>query len=174
MDLVFAGQTQNENFASMRFRIVVKTNLWLLLQNSLVVIGVSASGAVAAALVVITLVRALLIPETPSEWGNWGAAYVLIFFIPVSLLLGGIAGCVAGLSWIGQHGNRRWETTTWAGVLLGLCVGLTCSSNFFGSSHYMNRLATVLVSTASATLAGTAISFFTAFRDAGRSKTDSH
>jgi hypothetical protein len=149
----------------MRFRITVNTKLCLFVQNCFVLIGVSASGAVAGALVVITLIRALFVPETTSEWNHLGAVYLLIFFVPASLLLGGIAGCVGAWSWVRQHTSRRWGTATWVGILLGLILGLTWSSTVFDNSDFPGKLLNVLVSAASATLVGTAVSYITAFRN---------
>jgi di/tricarboxylate transporter len=146
----------------MRFRIAVNTKLWLLVQNCFVVIGVTASGAVTGPLVVITLVNQFTMFR--------GVAYVLGLVIPVALLLGGIAGCVVGISWVRQHGSSRWGTATWAGMLLGLFLGLTGSSAFFGNSNFHGKLATVLVSAASATLVGTAVSYVAAFRNDSKNR----
>jgi di/tricarboxylate transporter len=150
----------------MRFRIAVNTKLWLLVQNCFVVIGVTASGAVTGPLVVFTLVRALF----ASEKLDLLAAILELVFIPVALLLGGIAGCVVGISWVRQHGSSRWGTATWAGMLLGLFLGLTGSSAFFGNSNFHGKLATVLVSAASATLVGTAVSYVAAFRNDSKNR----
>ncbi|MCH2202266.1 MAG: hypothetical protein MK102_09865 [Fuerstiella sp.] len=155
----------------MRFRIAVNTKLWLFVQNCFVVIGMSASGAVTGALVVITFVQVLFVPEkTTSEWDNVGAVYALVFFIPASLSLGGIAGFVAGMSWVRQHKSCRWGTATWAGIVLGLFLGLAWGSTLFRSQYFVNKIATVLVSASSATLTGSVASYVVAVRNNSKNR----
>ena len=171
--LISTGQMCSEVFVSMRFRIAVNTKMRLLVQNCLLVTGVSASGAIAAALVVIVFVQVVFVPDTTatSEWDNLGAAYLLFFLIPPALCLGGIAGFVAGMSRVRQHTRRRWGTATWAGIVLGLFLGLAWGSTLFRSHYFMNKLTTVLVSASSATLIGSAASYVAAIRNNSKNRT---
>ena len=171
LDLISTGQMCSEVFVSMRFRIAVNTKLWLFVQNCFVVIGLSASGAVAAALVLIAFVQVLFVPEkTTSEWDNLGAAYLLFFIIPPALCLGGIAGFVAGMSRVRQHTRRRWGTATWAGIVLGLLSGLAGGSTLFRSHYFMNKLTTVVVSASSATLIGSVASYVVSVRNNSKNR----
>ena len=152
----------------MTLRIRLNTNLRLLIQNCLAVAGMTASGAAVGAMVVIACLRAIF----GSDSQHLGILYLAMFLVPVALVVGGIAGACAGMSWVTRNGNRKWGIVTWAGILLGFLLGLTFSSTYFRSDHVTSQFAVVLISATSATTSAGAVRIIQSILPTGRSDTN--
>ena len=141
----------------MRFRVVMNVRAWLLLQNLLLTVGVSACGTVAGGLSVYLVLRALF--PFPRGMGSGVAGLWWVVFIAGGMLLGAIAGFVGHIFRIHPHDSKRWSPATWTGVFLGLLLGVVIGSTLFQRSDDLKIVLILVVSAACATLDGTAANF---------------
>jgi hypothetical protein len=102
--------------------------LLLAIQSVLLVIGVAALSGTAGGFLVF-LMMSCLFPTPKGE--NWGGAGVWLLALSCGGILAAIAGTSAAVTWIGQHGGRRWHPATWAGIAVGLVVALALSARSF-------------------------------------------
>jgi hypothetical protein len=92
-----------------------------ILQNILLMIGVTCLGTVLGSYALVCLIASLQRPGgQPAEEGYGQLLGVVFCGAPV----GAIAGLVGSLYWIvGRREQREWNAPMWLGVLLGLMAG---------------------------------------------------
>jgi hypothetical protein len=91
-------------------------------QNTLLLIGASALGAISCGPGLVYIVAATLLrPRRPEDWG---AAVVVIPLLGCGSALGATLGGVAAIRWITTQNDGLWKPRVWIGAALGIAAGL--------------------------------------------------
>jgi hypothetical protein len=92
------------------------------LQNTLLLLGASAVGAIACGPgLVYFLAATILRPRRPEDWG---AAFLVIPLLGCGSALGAILGGVGAFRWISTQDDALWKPRVWIGAALGIATGL--------------------------------------------------
>jgi hypothetical protein len=91
-------------------------------QNTLLLLGASALGAIACGPgLVYFLAATMLRPRRPEDWG---AAFLVIPLLGCGSALGAILGGAAAIRWITTQDDGLWKPRVWLGASLGVATGL--------------------------------------------------
>jgi hypothetical protein len=98
------------------------------MERLLLVIGVTALGAVTGCLALIFLTSLVVRPQS-AESGGFAVLGWLLAGLFCGAPLGGIVGLVLGLRWLTQQADAAWGLAVWIGVACGVALGVvgTCS-----------------------------------------------
>jgi hypothetical protein len=134
----------------------------VVVQNVLLLVGLTVLGAVLTGpgvwyAAVLTIFRP---PPHSDPSLAWGAAYAMIPCFACGGALGAVVGFIIAVRWMDRRRSRPWKWTTWAGIALGLVLGLAI--RYFGpisryaefGGLYQTWPATIGLITATATLGG--------------------
>jgi hypothetical protein len=92
------------------------------LQNTLLVIGAMAVGAISCGPGLFLLMAATIWRRRTAE--DWGAGVVAIPLLSCGALMGAMVGLVAAWRWIATRNGGLWTSRIWIGIAAGSAVAL--------------------------------------------------